>query len=92
MSSSSTILTPFATDQRIISSYNRGPITSVWALPASCTATLSLTTSDGATSGVFFFGHFGGLVDELCFPTGTSAAVAAENWNIYYRVTCYTFM
>ncbi|KAF2818343.1 hypothetical protein CC86DRAFT_256339, partial [Ophiobolus disseminans] len=73
------------TDANKISSFNRGPITSVFAPPASCTATLSFTSS--GSGGALFFIHYGTLFDRACYPTGTPSAfpLASDGaWNAYY--------
>jgi hypothetical protein len=84
MSANSTPTSILITDQKTISSYNRGPITSVFAPPASCTATLTFT--DG-NPGALFFGHFAGPFDKGCYPTGTDSAQPLQKtgaWNAYY--------
>lgn len=76
-------------DPRVISARNRGPITSNVALPASCLATLSFSTTsnpvDGET-GDLYVEHYGSVFDSNCFPTGSNEASASalDDWGLYY--------
>lgn len=74
-------MTTYITDQSVIASYNRGPITDGFSPPASCTATL---VKDDTTT---YFGHFLGYYRAECYPTGTRGVwqlASAEEWGTYY--------
>ncbi|KAF2650862.1 hypothetical protein K491DRAFT_116101 [Lophiostoma macrostomum CBS 122681] len=72
MTSSTTSTTLTITDPRIIRALNRGPVTSLFTPPTSCTATL--THRQSAT--VLFVGHeHDPYFDVSCFPMGTLASL-----------------
>lgn len=88
---SSAIMSTLITDQNVISSYNRGPITSLFTPPASCTATQSVAPQDGTGTAELFFGHFATFVDSACFPTPTPGAAiqkGGKSWDAYYCKCC----
>ncbi|KAH7393866.1 hypothetical protein DE146DRAFT_110279 [Phaeosphaeria sp. MPI-PUGE-AT-0046c] len=79
-SSSKPRTSTYITDQAQIASYNRGPITSRLALPASCTQTLTYISN-------LYFGHYSSVFDTACVATGTldSAQLAPGSaWAKYY--------
>jgi hypothetical protein len=83
MASSRTIVT----NQNIIASYNRGPITSIFIHPASCTATLTFVNRNNGNPADLYFGHHGTPVSGECYPTGTPAAPPLNDdnaWRGYY--------
>lgn len=70
----------YITDTRQIASYNRGPITSLSALPATCTQTLTYVNK-------LYFGHYGSVFDQRCVVSGTKNAAqiaAGDAWGQYY--------
>jgi hypothetical protein len=81
--STSTITT--VTDQSAISGYNRGPLTTVFAPPTSCLATLTLPT--GSSLGLYFGHNAYSYIDESCYPLGTLSSQSLEpsaSWDVYY--------
>jgi hypothetical protein len=72
------------TTQSDIASFNRGPLTSAYALPASCTATLTYSSGLGA----LYYGHWQTPFDTACFPTVTDNGIPLlrgdDAWNQYY--------
>ncbi|KAH7092479.1 hypothetical protein FB567DRAFT_576852 [Paraphoma chrysanthemicola] len=81
MASTSEPTKTIISDRPLISSANRGPIISLWELPASCTATLS------STPGLLYFGHHGSVFGTSCYPTGSNGAVptASNDWASFYH-------
>jgi hypothetical protein len=73
------------TDQSVISSFNRGPITTLFKLLASCTATQSAVPQDVTGTAELFFGHFWGFLDPACYPTPTPGV-----WDVYYCMLLFT--
>ena len=69
-----------------IKAQNRGPITSLFIPPSSCTATV--TAQQGSSSG-YFIGHsYDAYFDPSCFPLGTMAsqdlATNGDLWKEWY--------
>jgi len=83
--STPTSTTTTVTDPSAISGYNRGPLTTVFAPPTSCLATLTLPTGSNRA---LFFGHNAySYIDESCYPLGTLSSqnlVLAASWDVYY--------
>lgn len=73
-------------DQSAIDSLNRGPVTSMFIPPSTCTDHLTAQVEDGSTR--FYIGHFyQTYVDFNCFPAGsgrTDLLVTKSNWHAYY--------
>ncbi|KAB2105162.1 hypothetical protein AG0111_0g7104 [Alternaria gaisen] len=66
-------------DQNQISSFNRGPITSLFVPPSSCTATIS------SFSSWLFFGHFYEDYDPDCYPQVSGSTIPGYRlWGSYY--------
>lgn len=81
MATTSTASFYAVTDQSLIASYNRGPITSLFVPPASCTATLTFAFN------TLYFGHMAGYFDKDCYPTGfggSQAPIYGSAWDAYY--------
>ncbi|KAH7393817.1 hypothetical protein DE146DRAFT_633768 [Phaeosphaeria sp. MPI-PUGE-AT-0046c] len=77
----SSLSTISLTDAADIASYNRGPITSLLSLPASCTRTLTYNQEQ------VYFGHYHEPYDEACIALGTlkaSEIAPATMWGEYY--------
>lgn len=76
------------TDRATISSWNRGPITTLYAHPPSCTETFTFTagTRDGDRNDLYV-GHHGNPVSAACYPRGTPGAMPLgddDAWTVYY--------
>jgi hypothetical protein len=76
------------TDPALIAKYNRGPITSAFIPPTSCTETLSLYGGTDDLSSVLYFGFYGKRYrDPSCYPFGTLSAsdiYSTSSWTRYY--------
>ncbi|KAH8805101.1 hypothetical protein F5884DRAFT_440466 [Xylogone sp. PMI_703] len=76
-STSTTSPDPVVTDQAVIASFNRGPVTSVFVPPASCLSTLTKIVS-------MYFGHEDGdYYDPACFPSSTIPESKTQ-WDLFY--------
>ena len=87
--STSTPTISAVTDPSAISRYNRGPLTTVFAPPTSCVATLTLPSPGTAP---LYFGHSEYFyLDESCYPLGTLSSenlVPTASWDLYYCKNC----
>lgn len=83
MSTSTTVTPVIITDAASISGFNRGPITTLFAAPPSCTATVSLVDRASA----YYVGHYGSYYDPECYPSN-EAGKPASNWDKYYCTPC----
>ena len=80
--SSSFNMSTTITDPAVISSYNRGPLTTTFTPPSTCLSTMTYF------GGSMYFGHAGNLFyDSACYPSSISSSVTGHtngNWNQYY--------
>jgi hypothetical protein len=82
----STITTTIFTDTAAISSFNRGPIPTIFTAPTSCLSTLTVGTYGNS----LYFGHQdGGYWDPACYPSQTVSVppddpAGDDAWNLYY--------
>jgi hypothetical protein len=70
--------TTFITDPASISSFNRGPVTSIFNPPASCLSTLTWANA-------MYFGYGGpdNYPDTACYPSSTLPG-GPNAWELYY--------
>jgi hypothetical protein len=83
MSATSSVVT----DLGRISSFNRGPLSSVFTPPATCLSTLTYLTN-------MYFGHYdlNNYFDPACFPTSLNPSQTqqskSDTWALYYCMNC----
>ncbi|KAF2437491.1 hypothetical protein P171DRAFT_492228 [Karstenula rhodostoma CBS 690.94] len=82
--SSAPQITTIISDASSIKAQNRGPITTLFSPPSSCTATL---TTQQPSNDRLFFGHYlDPYFDPLCLPLGTfkREELIKVTWDFYY--------